>query len=472
MALVDNKGTLGRQGIGAVLGAKNIKGIAVRGSGSIPIFDKERFAQAASSLKKEGLGNEAVKAVHDLGAHAGWENWVEKFSTGVWSKDTWDGLYGVAKFKEVKGKSKPCQGCYVGCRESIVVREGEFTGLEIPSTHYLCMAVFAQRLEIKDHRQGIKLVDMCNRAGLCFFTATNIIDFVTRLFTMGKITVQDTGGIALTRDFETYRTLLTMIINREGLGATLADGWYAASRWAGVDAVHEHPWVGIGKGMDPIVDARFCDLIPMVFAYIVNPRAHHGNVHNIQYGGNPTFEAENLRHDLWEMGLRDEDAMARVFSSTPYAGQVNVARMTRHVEDRGAVIQSLGLCDNFCASGWLPMTKIAECYTALTGTETSPEELKQAGERICNVNKVINVREGFSRQDDRVPAWMTPLQTPDGEAITRDYYHEKIISHDDMERILGDYYEERGWDRDSGVPTKSKLDAIGLHQYILEGIPD
>lgn len=472
MAFVDNKGTLGREGIGAVMGSKNVKAVAARGSGMIAIHDEQRFSRAASSLRQEGLANPAVKAIHKLGAHAGWDNWIDRFSTGVWSKRKWDSLYGVEKFKEVKGKSKPCGGCYVGCRESIVVRDGAHTGVEIPSTHYLCMAVFAQRLEIEDHTQGIALADLCNRAGICFFTTANIVDFVTRQYGSGRITDRDTGGIALTRDFQTYRTMFRMIIEREGIGDILADGWYAASRWTGVDAVHEHPWVGIGKGMDPIVDGRFCDLIPMVFAYVVNPRAHHGNVHSIQYGGNPIFEAERLRQDLWEMGLRDEAAFTRIFRPTPHAGRVHVGRMTRHVEDRGAIIQSLGLCDNFCASGWLPMTYIAECYAALTGEETSPEELKKAGERICTINKILNVREGFSRQDDRVPAWLTPLQTPDGIAVMQDYYHQHVISDDDMERILDDYYDERCWDRERGVPIRSKLAEMGMERFTIDTIPD
>jgi aldehyde:ferredoxin oxidoreductase len=472
MAMVDNKGTLGREGMGAVLGSKNIKAVVARGAKEIPVADPERFKRAARNLKKVGLGSDSVTAIHELGAHAGWQNWIEKFSTGVWSQAKWDSLYGVEKFKEVKGKSKPCQGCYVGCRESLVVRSGEYTGVEIPSTHYLCMAVFAQRLEIDDHRQGIKLVDLCNRAGICFFTTANIVDFVTRLYEKGQITTQDTGGLPLTRTFDTYLKLFTMIVNREGIGEILADGWYAASRWAGVDAVHEHPWVGIGKGMDPIVDARFCDLIPMVFAYIVNPRAHHGNVHNVQYGGNPIFEAERLREDLWEMGLRDDEAISRIFTPTPHAGDVNVGRMTRHVEDRGAIIQSLGLCDNFCASGWLPMTIIAECFSALTGRETAPEALKQAGERICTINKMLNVREGFSRVDDQVPAWLTPIDAPDGRAEARDYYHQKAITADDMDHIISDYYDERGWDQARGIPTKAKLTELGLADYALPQLPE
>jgi aldehyde:ferredoxin oxidoreductase len=465
LALVDDKGTLGREGVGAVMGSKNLKAVAAKGSGAVTVADKELLKQASKNLRNEGIHDPGVKAIRQLGAHAGWENWIDTFTPGVWPRSKWDDLYGVEKFKEVKGKSKPCQGCYVGCRWSLKVQDGEFAGLEIPSTHYLVMAVLAQRLEIEDHRQGIKLLDLCNRAGLCFFTTTNIVDFVTRLYADGKISQKETGGLALSRDFDMYLKLFTMIANREGLGDTLADGWYAASERVGVDAIHDHSWVGIVKGMDPIVDARFIGLIPMTFAYIVNPRAHHGNVHCIQYGGNPIYEADRLKEDLREMGIGDEETMERIFTPTSYGGKINVGRVTKHVEDRGAITQSLGLCDNYCNSGWLPMSKIAECYSAVTGIETTPEELKKAGERICNLNKALNVREGFSREDDIVPAWFIPVNAPEGIAEMKDYYKEKTLSKDDVMKLLDDYYDERGWDKERGVPTKEKLAELGLGEY-------
>jgi aldehyde:ferredoxin oxidoreductase len=254
-----------------------------------------------------------------------------------------------------------------------------------------------------------------------------------------------------------------MIIDREGLGDTLADGWYAFSEKFGVDPASDHPWVGIAKGFDTIVDARFWGLDSTTFAYFVNPRGHHGIVHSLQYGGNPVFNQAVLKEDLRNTGAT-EDVVERIFTPVPYYGGFNAARMTRHVEDRGAIIQALGVCDNLSAMGFFPMEALAEWYSAVTGFETDPEELKTGGERIHNLFKVLNMREGFSRIDDTVPAWFSPISTPEGEAAMRDYYGERVLSRDDLASLLDDYYEERGWNKEKGIPTPAKLAELGLDQ--------
>jgi aldehyde:ferredoxin oxidoreductase len=465
MSMLDKVGTLGRAGIGAVLGSKQIKAIAVRGTKPVPVFDEEKLSRAVGSLRKEGIDRESLKAVRELAGHASWDRWLKTFNAGIWSNAEWDKHYGVEKFKEAKGRTSACDRCFLGCKTSLRVTDGAFAGTEVPAGYYMCVATLAQRLEIEDHRNGLKLLDLCNRAGLCFFTATSIVDWVTRLYVEGKISEQETGGLVLRRDFDAYLQLFTMIINREGLGDTLAQGWYATSERVGFDAVNDNHRVAIGKGFDPIVDARFWGLDSTAFAYFVSPRGHHGIAHSLQYGGNPIFEQEVLKNDLRKTGV-SEDVVKRIFSPVPYYGKFNAARMTSHIEDRGAIIQALGVCDNLSAAGFFPMNRLAECYSAVTGIEISPQELKQAGERIHNLFKTLNVREGFSREDDTMPSWFKPIDTPDGTAVMKDYYGEQVISKDDVSKLLDDYYNERGWDKVRGVPTEEKLAELGLQEFI------
>jgi len=468
MSMLDKVGTLGRAGVGAVLGSKHIKAIAVKGTKPVPVCDEARLARTVESLRKEGIDRESLKAVHELAGHASWDRWLKTFNVGIWSNAEWDEHYGVEKFKEAKGRTSACDRCFLGCKTSLRIKNGEFAGTEIPAGYYICVAVLAHRLEIEDHRNALQLLDMCNRSGLCFFTATNIVDWVTRLYVERRISQKETGGLVLRRDFATYLKLFTMIINRDGFGDILARGWYATSERVGFDAVHDHPWVAIGKGFDPIVDARFWGLDSTTFAYFVSPRGHHGIAHSLQYGGNPIFEPEVLKKDLRNTGA-SEEVVNRVFSPVPYYGRFNAARMTRHIEDRGAIIQALGLCDNLSAAGFFPMSRLAECYSAVTGIEISPQDLKQAGERIHNFFKVLNMREGFSRNDDTMPAWFKPIDTPDGKAAMKDYYGERTLSEDDVNKLLDDYYDERGWDNERGVPTKEKLAELGLQEFIPSG---
>jgi len=93
-------------------------------------------------------------------------------------------------------------------------------------------------------------------------------------------------------------------------------------------------------------------------------------------------------------------------------------------------------------------------------------EMIRRGERVSNLAKLVNVREGFSRRDDRVPEiWFNPMDSPEGTIETRDYFNTKVIEKEDAERMLDDYYDERGWDIDKGTPTQEKLKELGLEQY-------
>jgi len=84
-----------------------------------------------------------------------------------------------------------------------------------------------------------------------------------------------------------------------------------------------------------------------------------------------------------------------------------------------------------------------------------------------NLKKLLNVREGFDRKDDIVPKlWKRPMYSPEGKIVTQDYFKEKNIEGEDFIKILDDYYDERGWDKKSGLPTEEKLKQLGMEEYI------
>ena len=109
---------------------------------------------------------------------------------------------------------------------------------------------------------------------------------------------------------------------------------------------------------------------------------------------------------------------------------------------------------------------LAEAYSALTGIEITPQELKAKGEKIINLYKLLNVREGFSRRDDMPPkALLKPIQTPDGEQALTDYYRTRVYTRDDLEKLLDEYYKDRGWNVKTGIPTKKKLNSLSLKEF-------
>ena len=146
------------------------------------------------------------------------------------------------------------------------------------------------------------------------------------------------------------------------------------------------------------------------------------------------------------------------------SGEVRVGRLTRHIEDVGMVMDSIGACVLYSMIG-LPvhLDVLARLYTAATGKETSASHLKGCGERGHNLLKLINVEIGFTREHDQPPSlWLQPKVTPDGEIRLMDYYGRKELGAQDLERELSEYYEERGWNPVDSHPTPEKVAELGL----------
>jgi aldehyde:ferredoxin oxidoreductase len=175
----------------------------------------------------------------------------------------------------------------------------------------------------------------------------------------------------------------------------------------------------------------------------------------------PLRPLKAIKRDLSNAGLSDEE-FERIFSEDDF----DHALLTRHIEDAYGVYNALGVCSVYATFGWTNVKVLAEGYSALTGIETSPDELKKNGERIMNLYKLLNVREGFTRKDDRPPeAVFTPIETPEGTQRLEDYYRKKSYSMEDCEKLLDEYYESRGWDLEKGVPTEEKLKDLDLEKF-------
>ena len=112
------------------------------------------------------------------------------------------------------------------------------------------------------------------------------------------------------------------------------------------------------------------------------------------------------------------------------------------------------------------MEYFLEFFAAVTGEEIDSAELLKRGERVWNLQKLLNVRLGFRREHDRAPqAWFEPLKIGEGELHLMDYYKKGRISREDTEKMLDDYYQERGWDIKTGAPSAVKLKELGLENF-------
>jgi aldehyde:ferredoxin oxidoreductase len=310
---------------------------------------------------------------------------------------------------------------------------------------------------VGSYEKAVKAQEFFQRTGLCIHSFTALIDWAVELYERGVLTKEDSGGMELKRDFETTMYLAEQANKNEGLGGILSQGYKKAIQDIGREC--EKYAVQI-KGMEPLYDPRINRLSGPELNQVVNPRGAHAPQGAITLYMSKDAPPEKFREWLSDRGV-SEETLKRIF---PRAGYFNIARMLPYGEDWIAFMNSVGMgclrgrVDNFMVGeDW------AECYSAVTGFETSLKELRTAARRIYSLYKALNVRLGFSRKDDAFPErWFEPLETSDrGIMVLCDYFG-KPLSREECEALLDDYYDERGWDVETGIPDKKTLLALGL----------
>ena len=460
-ALLDKGASLGRGGGGALMGSKNLKGIVTIGTKGIGIADRKRFLSLVDEIYHEMKETPALR---------GDPRSTSFYGGGVLSKE-----YPREIYFKTRETGVACSCCLVPCKYSHEIKDGDFAGLRVPRLSYASVRDFGRRLRIGDYREMIKLIDVIHRFGLDRLTALKMVHFITSLYERGVISTKDTGGLKLKRgNFDAYLSLINKFANRDDIGQFAAEGWYRLSQKVGIDAdADTRDGTPIVRGMDTVLDARFTGLSPGVFGEVVRPgRAQHSPQESLlPRGQDPQRDSyfpeskrsfNDIRREAERMGLT-KDEMKGVFSS----GDFKTGRLEKHAEDMLAVCDSLGVCAE--GSGyWWPtrnLKRLAEFYSAATGLEMSPLELKKAGERARNIERLINVRAGFSRKDDKFPLpWLENTKKPVGKALLSDWFGRRL-SADDLERILDEYYDERGWNIKTGIPLKKKLISLGLEGF-------
>jgi len=469
LAIVDKTNSLGRGGLGAVMGSKNLKAIAVNGTGDVTVARPEEFMAISQQLREKVLQWPGREHWIKLGLAAGWDTFKHTQYPGIWSKDRWEELYGEQKRLEAVEEVIPCNSCMLSCRLKWKIKGGEYDGEVGFGSPFSKSATSGMLLGVEDYRKMIHIVADANSiSGVDFYTTTRMIDFVTKMYQEGRLTKEDTGGLELKRDYDTYLQLYKMTVARQGFGEILADGWYRLKKEFGLDP-QDYWYGGICKGMDFIYDARPSNFHPLMMSFFTRPRPHHGGSHTRTNSRNKTIQEIYEQVEGW--GL-PKDILDRIFTEAPYTGKFNVGRYNCYMEDMMEVHNSLGICSIFSQHGLLFGKDMVRLYNAVVGEDISAFELVKRGDRIFNITKVINVREGFSRQDDRPPeVWFRPMDSPEGRIEMHDYYNLHVITREDVEKLLDDYYEERGWDVERGIPTKEKLASLGLQQYV-DALPD
>jgi len=469
VAAMDKGGTLGSGGFPAVMGSKNLKAI-VAGLGTKPTKVAHRLRlhrlveEELEQIKSYHLREEMMKG----GSMAMTRQWLagvgafrnnrRELAVDAKGAAYADAIYDIHKRSR---KNISCPTCLMCDKDRVDIKEGRYAGYTAYDT--AIMAIPVPGSSVDAYAKAVVGLDVPNRLGICRFQWGAVWDYMVYLYEQGVITKEDTGGIELKNDPDTTLKLLRMTAHREGFGDVLAEGILGACRRIG-RGTEEHAIHIKGFNLLPIAEPRLTGLGTMEFEGMVQP----GRCANQQGSlGAPSYNrgrpVEQWLKQARKHGVPDE-AIKRIFTADSF----NVGRLTKYAEDYTSVCNCLGICNRLYIGRFHSLESLAQFYSAVTGIEMNPGELMKAGERCWNLLKVLNCRAGFDRSHDRPPeVWLTPLKVDSQEFPLMDYYRTKILTREDLEGLLDDFYDERGWDKKTSAPTPEKLRELGLEWVTL-----
>lgn len=450
LAFIDKRNTIGRNGGATVMGSKNLKAITVHGTKGIKVYNPEGLLRLADEINRKSGGGPLEMMLKPKGI-------IPAAST---SKVDWNQLYPPELFEKTFVELKACGGCPTPCRAVYKVKDGEFAGTELSLGYFGHVGRYGRYMELQDYTHAMKLIDTLNKTGLCYVTTLAMIRFITALYQRGAISKKDTDGLELKMgDIYSYLKMIEKTANRDGIGDTMAKGWYALTERLGIEEDTYEDGRGVVKGTSVILGAQERTL-PLLLSPIVNPR---GGMHLHPHYYFPNVPMDKLKEWCRGLGMSTAD-IDRIIGSAEF----DCGRMQPHIEDGEAIYWATGICALGAMLGYQSVRSLAGLYSEATGIEISPEELKKAGERIWNLCKLLNVREGFSRDDDKWPGlWVKSIKEPVknfilGHLQLKDYCGSPV-TQETLSSVIDSYYNERGWDK-KGVPGERKLAELGLDE--------
>ena len=438
----------GRCGVGAVMGSKRLKAIAVRGTKKIEIAQEKAFQEVAG--KQFELLNESILGA---GLEAYGTTLVLDMVNVCGGLPTRNWQTGVCPFaEEINGESLSekvlvspvgCFSCPIKCGRNSEIRKGPYEGQKGEGPEYETVGTFGAMCDISDLEAITMAHYLCNDYGLDTISCGNTIAFTMECFERGILTKEDSDGLEIAfGDADTMIALVHKIAKREGIGNLLAEGTRHMAQRLGRGS--ERFAMNV-KGLElPAYDSRGAKITGLAFA-----TANRGGDHITAYVQAPTYLAAPFLV-IEESEIQD-----------PLKENPEEAKVVKELEDALTVFDAAGCCKFMGLA--LDADEWSAIVATLTGWDFGVEEFRKTGERIYNLERAFNIREGITRADDTLPKRLLEEPLPEGPA-------EGQVNNLDI--LLDPYYEFRGWDKATGKPTPEKLRELGLEEVIsqtLEG---
>ncbi len=438
----------GRCGLGAVMGSKNLIGIAVKGSKEVSVAQPEKLKEAIRKAMKVVRENEIAAGFKEHGTTG---EMVPNDAAGDWPTKNWhSNHWGKAEkiydefYNNKLIKNHACyRGCPIACGRIAEVKEGKYKTPVHEGSEYESLSAFTAFVLNDNIDAAIHATYLCNEYGIDTISAGAIIAFAMECYEHGVIKKKDIGGLDLSwGNPDALPELVRLISMREGIGDILAEGVKIASEKLGKGseefAIH-------GKGLEaPAHDARSGKALAVAYG-----TANRGMCHIHPLEG-MAYDSGKFDFGLAKYGLPDPNTVHRW-------DEKGKGKSVKILQDGLILPDILSICKFFMYAG-LNIDNYAVMLSALTGWEIDGWELLKVGERVTNLQRLFNMREGFGRNDDLIPERVRKIPS---FGIYKD---EQRCAIKDYEGMLNEYYEARGWDLITGKPSKEKLRELELEE--------
>ncbi|MDI6823386.1 MAG: aldehyde ferredoxin oxidoreductase family protein [Bacillota bacterium] len=435
----EGRNAAGRCGLGAVMGSKRLKAVAVRGTGRPELADREGVLGIARWFRDHYRDNPLTRALHDLGTagllgglNASGVLPTRNFSAG--SFEGWEALSGEAYEKRFVVDRWGCYACPVRCKRTV-----RLDGAEVGGPEYETIAAFGSNLGSDDLASIVEVNRLCNDLGLDTISTGVTLALAAECYERGLITASDTGGVQLRFGRVPAQELVRLIARREGFGADLAEGVRRLAEKIGGTASSLAVEV---KGLEAAMhDPRGKVSVGLGYALAAHGADHMVAAHDTMFLKRGVYALDRIA----PFGLLD-----------PVDARDLGAAKVRHfatLEVWWDTLKSLGICF-FCVAprSLLPVGVVVDSVRYATGWETSLYELMQAGERANVQARLFNCREGLGAADDRLPARFAEDAAGGHPGIDQAAFAQARRT----------YYELRGWDAATGRPRAATLNRLGL----------
>lgn len=452
-------GAWGRTGLGAVMGSKNLKAVALRGRKDVTVSDPDGFLESLHEMRERIMSHPTYNPWRKFGSMLAVDIYYAlEVLTGYNQREPLDADFiesmGRENLLKYKKKSIGCTACPISCAHWVEIEEGPYKGLKLKGIEITSTMDFGARCGIRNLAAIAKATELFQKYGIDCSTAAGSIALATELFQEGIITGKDTDGLELNwGDEPLIFELLRKIAHREGFGDLLAEGPVEMVRRIGKGS---QEYLAQNRGLETNSRDPRTRWDVWSFGFLINARG--GDHLRVQ------SPAENLRESapegeyFYELSP-PEKVVARIDIFDDWKQKifdferntVSIPHMAAWCQDLMNIVNSLGICMRPPVLHSLGPTIYSRLLTTLTGIEFSPEDVRKAGERITNIQRIFNFKAGEKREDMKY-----------GPKFYNMPIKGRRLDKDKVDEVLDEYFRVRNWDPKTALPTAEKLRELNL----------